>query len=247
MLHQFAALLLAATLPTGIEGRAESDDSAPTVSGRVFLDRNADRHRDPGEPGLPGVRVSNGREVAITDSQGRYVLPIDDDEIIFLTDGSTEDFVDGDATEEEIVDAFAYLSANVALNDKVSLILGDNGAFGGGDSYLITSDEVLISKTEIASMVNDIAAENIAIVVSFDYSGGFLDVLSGNGRLVLTSHAIEATTTNNYNIADGLTEEDADTNCDGKVSFEEAHIWVAEQISDQSPQMSDGIFGEFTL
>jgi len=170
-----------------------------------------------------------------------------DDEIIFLTDGSTEHFVDGDATHEEIVVAFARLSANVALNDKVSLILGDNGAFGGGDSYLITSDKVLISETEIASMVDNIAAKNIAIVVSFDYSGGFIDALCGNGRLVLTSHAIEATTTNNYNIVDGLTEEGADTNSDGKVSFEEAHIWVAGQIYGQTPQMSDGIVEGYTL
>ena len=73
MIHQLAALLLAATLPIGTEGRAESADSSPTVAGRVFLDRNADRQRDPNEPGLPGVGVSNGREVAITDSQGRYI------------------------------------------------------------------------------------------------------------------------------------------------------------------------------
>ena len=55
-----------------------------TVSGCVFLDLDGDGKRGSAEPGLPEVRVSNGREVVATDSQGRYVLPIDDDEIIFL-------------------------------------------------------------------------------------------------------------------------------------------------------------------
>ncbi|MBN2561336.1 MAG: calcineurin-like phosphoesterase family protein [Phycisphaerae bacterium] len=54
------------------------------VRGVVFDDRDRDGARDPGEPVLPGVRVSNGREVALTDKEGRYELPVDDDDIIFV-------------------------------------------------------------------------------------------------------------------------------------------------------------------
>jgi hypothetical protein len=40
--------------------------------GLVFDDRNGNGARDEGEGGVPGVRVSNGSEVVLTDAQGRY-------------------------------------------------------------------------------------------------------------------------------------------------------------------------------
>ena len=40
----------------------------------VLEDLNGDGRRDDGEPGLPGVRVSNGRDVVETDSKGGYEL-----------------------------------------------------------------------------------------------------------------------------------------------------------------------------
>ncbi|MEM9111037.1 MAG: calcineurin-like phosphoesterase C-terminal domain-containing protein [Planctomycetota bacterium] len=57
---------------------------AQTVRGTVFDDRNANGTFDQGEPVIPGVRVSNGSDVAITDAQGGYELSIDDDEIVFV-------------------------------------------------------------------------------------------------------------------------------------------------------------------
>jgi len=60
-------------------GRAQQ-----TAVGFVFHDLNDNGRRDPGEPGLPGVRVSNGRQVVGTDAAGRYELPVDDDTILFV-------------------------------------------------------------------------------------------------------------------------------------------------------------------
>lgn len=42
--------------------------------GEVFEDRNGNRQRDAGEPGLPGVRISNGHDVVRSDMRGRYRL-----------------------------------------------------------------------------------------------------------------------------------------------------------------------------
>ncbi len=58
--------------------------ASPTVRGVVFDDRNTNAVRDANEPGLPGVCVSNGRDVVKTDAEGRYSLPIDDDDIVFV-------------------------------------------------------------------------------------------------------------------------------------------------------------------
>ncbi len=53
-----------------------SADQQPVARGRVFLDENRDRKLDATERGLAGVRVSNGREIVLTDASGSYELPV---------------------------------------------------------------------------------------------------------------------------------------------------------------------------
>lgn len=73
-------LLFGILLPVG--GAAEDPI---TVRGIVFDDLNKNDARDPGEPGLAKIRVSNGSEVARTDVTGRYELTIDaSDAMVFV-------------------------------------------------------------------------------------------------------------------------------------------------------------------
>ncbi len=58
--------------------------SAQTARGFVFEDRNQNSQRDTGEPGMAGVRVSNGVQIVLTQADGSYELPIDDDTILFV-------------------------------------------------------------------------------------------------------------------------------------------------------------------
>jgi hypothetical protein len=69
-----AALALLAAAPA----------TAADAKGIVYVDTNHNGQRDAGESGLAGVRVSNGREVVVTDGDGRYSIPVDDDTIIFV-------------------------------------------------------------------------------------------------------------------------------------------------------------------
>ncbi|MCW5946838.1 MAG: calcineurin-like phosphoesterase family protein [Fimbriimonadales bacterium] len=57
---------------------------AQTATGRVFVDSNRNGLFDPGEAVLPGVRVSNGVEIVLTDRRGIWELPYDSDTIFFL-------------------------------------------------------------------------------------------------------------------------------------------------------------------
>jgi hypothetical protein len=52
--------------------------------GVVYEDANRNGQRDRGERGLPGVRVSNGREVVKTDRDGRWRLAVGDETIFFV-------------------------------------------------------------------------------------------------------------------------------------------------------------------
>lgn len=59
--------------------------AAPVVaSGTVFHDRRGAGTRRPGDPGIAGVMVSNGRDVVLTDSEGRWRLPAAAGDDVFL-------------------------------------------------------------------------------------------------------------------------------------------------------------------
>ncbi|MCF4128023.1 calcineurin-like phosphoesterase C-terminal domain-containing protein [Methylobacterium sp. SyP6R] len=76
---------LAQGAPGAGPGHAQGEGRAPAqVAGIVYEDRGAKGRRGPDDPGLPDVLVSNGREVARTDAQGRYTLPVGDEVVIFV-------------------------------------------------------------------------------------------------------------------------------------------------------------------
>ncbi|HSR73162.1 MAG TPA: hypothetical protein VLL72_12340, partial [Kiloniellales bacterium] len=60
-----AAVVCAALVLPGCESLAQDEPPAAgeTARGVVFEDLNGNAARDPGEPGIPGVAVSNGRAV----------------------------------------------------------------------------------------------------------------------------------------------------------------------------------------
>jgi hypothetical protein len=65
--------------------RAWAQDSPRSqVSGIVFEDRDGSGAASPANPGLAGVLVSNGRDVAVTGADGRYSLPLPDEATIFV-------------------------------------------------------------------------------------------------------------------------------------------------------------------
>ncbi len=55
-----------------------------TVTGYVYNDANGNGQRDRRERGVAGVSVSNGVQVAVTNTDGRYELPVGLDNIIFV-------------------------------------------------------------------------------------------------------------------------------------------------------------------
>jgi len=53
-----------------------NDADVEAISGIVFEDVNGDGKRQPSEPGVPGVKVSNGLDVVVTDAAGAYTLTV---------------------------------------------------------------------------------------------------------------------------------------------------------------------------
>lgn len=73
-------VLFAATAQAARDVDAGADD----LRGTVFVDSNGDGERNADESGLAGVKVSNGREIALTNADGRYALPLRDGDTIFV-------------------------------------------------------------------------------------------------------------------------------------------------------------------
>jgi hypothetical protein len=73
--------LAAALAPAG---PAQAAPEAATISGFVFEDLDGSGRRDSKSPGVANVLVSNGRDVAVTDADGRYSLPLPDEATIFV-------------------------------------------------------------------------------------------------------------------------------------------------------------------
>ncbi len=76
-----AALSFALAAPAAV---LAAEPAAPACEGVVYADHNGNGRRDPGEAGLAGQRVSDGRRIALTDAQGRYRLPLHERASYFL-------------------------------------------------------------------------------------------------------------------------------------------------------------------
>ena len=76
-----SGLAVTALKPQGAEAQGSQGTQ---VSGLVFEDRDGSGAPSAANPGLAGVLVSNGREVAVTGPDGRYALPLPDEATIFV-------------------------------------------------------------------------------------------------------------------------------------------------------------------
>ncbi len=76
--------LAAASAGAATLGGAAARAEGATVTGMVFEDKDGSGKPGPGNPGLAGVMVSNGKDVALTDSDGRYSLPLTGPTIVFV-------------------------------------------------------------------------------------------------------------------------------------------------------------------
>ncbi|MCJ7859622.1 calcineurin-like phosphoesterase C-terminal domain-containing protein [Corynebacterium kalidii] len=78
-----------AAAPERYEGSVEVVDGAAedqeVITGQVFDDTDRDSSLGTTEPGVAGVRVSNGVDVVTTDADGRYSLPARDNMSVFVT------------------------------------------------------------------------------------------------------------------------------------------------------------------
>lgn len=87
-----------------IDVRRDARPDDRMIAGVVFDDANHNGRLDAGEHGVAGVKVSNSREVVLTDHAGRYALPARPDMAVFVIQPSGWRV----PTDERWVPRFAY-------------------------------------------------------------------------------------------------------------------------------------------
>jgi hypothetical protein len=80
----FIGLSVFLFLCLGLISASTAEEKSETATGVVFYDRNGNRVFDQGDRGLDNIRVSNGRDIVLTNWEGRYEIPVDQDEVIFV-------------------------------------------------------------------------------------------------------------------------------------------------------------------
>ena len=167
-----------------------------------------------------------------------------DERIIFLAD-STEKYVDGDATKTEIEDAIDEIALGSTQDDIVFIAILDHAQGDAqGNSYFRTGDPgdpTFMSDTEFAGWVDDIENfRTMVIYISCPYSGGFVEELEGDYRIVISDADVgQSYTEGEYSFYQALTETEADDDGDGKVSVEEAYRYMEDCMEVQNPVIYD--------
>jgi len=153
--------------------------------------------------------------------------------IYYLFESDKEPNVDYEATIGNFKKVIEELQEKAGKADTIVLFLIGHGTYRGTNSYY-TLNGYNLSDVEMASMFKNVKRDNLIFVFSPCNSGGFVDDLSGENTVVITSTRKDETNSAAF-IEPFLVSFDGigDANSDGKVSFAEAFNYASDNVSDQ--------------
>ena len=168
-------------------------------------------------------------------ARDRYELPAEN--VIYLAEKTEVDpaRIDDRSTRENVERAFATVAERAQPNDYVLVLLIGHGSYSNGESRFNLPGRDLTAK-DYARLLEPLGSQQVAFVNAATASGGFIEVLSGEGRTVVTATRSggqwNATVFGGYFVeafADG--EEESDQNKDGRVSVLEAFEYAVAQVA----------------
>ncbi len=166
---------------------------------------------------------------------GRYELPAEN--VIYLAEKTELDpaRISDRSTRENVERAFATIAERAQPNDYVLVLLIGHGTYSNGESRFNLPGRDLTAQ-DYARLLEPLGSQRVAFVNAATASGGFIEVLSGEGRTVVTATRSggqwNATVFGGYFVeafADG--EEESDQNKDGRVSVLEAFEYAVAQVA----------------
>jgi len=156
-----------------------------------------------------------------------------DENICYLFESDKEPDVDYEATISNFKKAIEDLQKKANESDMIILLLIGHGAYRGTNSYYSLKDYNL-SDTVMVDMFKKIKRDKLIFIFSQCNSGGFIDDLSGENTVVITSTRKDESNRAAF-IEPFLTSFSGtgDANSDGKVSFAEAFNYASNDVKKQ--------------
>jgi len=169
-------------------------------------------------------------------------------------DEDGDDDIQYSATEANISYVFNTLQGILGPEDSLFIYTTDHGSQEAGEDALLLLWGESIKDDEFALEVDKVNCGEIMVVMGQCYSGGFIDDLSGPGRVIATAARYDEPswalppdylydefvfhwTAAVRGETPGGAPVDADVNEDGKVSMEEAFIYARDHDNaDETPQ-----------
>lgn len=159
------------------------------------------------------------------------------------------------ATKNNLKAVFNNLGQTLSDKDNLFIFTTDHGGSIGGNSTMVLWNNEIIYDYEFSNLLNSIKANTINIVMEQCYSGGFIDDLKKDSRVIATACKSDevsyATSDRTYNefvyhwisavtgkMPNG-TKVNADTNNDGIISMSEAFNYARSKDKEkETPQYS---------
>lgn len=146
---------------------------------------------------------------------------------------TSEDFLDGVSTADNIRSQFDRLAAQVDSTDRVFIILFGHGSYDGTEASLNIPRRDL-GDSDYARLVSSLTADRIIFVNTAPSSGPFIEALSSPGRIIIT--ATRSGRQRNETIfprffIEALSTPAADIDQDNRLSVVEAFRYAAEMTN----------------
>lgn len=161
--------------------------------------------------------------------------------------------VNEDANKANVRLAIASIALEADKDDIVLFYFTGHG----NEQYILPYDSLPASYSNDVSpglldqWLDALNSDKVIVVIDSCGSGGYAEIVSGSGRVVLASCAANesASTELSYYISAGLKKtEQLDSDSNRLISIEEIYANLKSQrISGQHPQLADGYAGELVL
>lgn len=127
-----------------------------------------------------------GAACKITSNEGYSAfknLGYDDDHIIYLSNEPDDTGVDDISTKSNVKKYLDWLSLQTTRKSKIFLFICGHGSTIGN----VHIKDSVIYDYELASWIDDLKYKTITVLIDSCYSGNFIDDLSGDNRIIITS------------------------------------------------------------
>ncbi len=167
-----------------------------------------------------------------TGAKARWNVP-DSSVIVLSEDSIATSPMRGRSTKEGVAAAFTTLSRRVQPGDVLLVVLiGHGSGEGAGSKVNLPGPDP--TAADYAAWISGFSRETVVFVNTASGSGDFLSVLSGTGRVIVTS--TKSAMERNESVfaqyfAAGLTSDAADADKDGRVSVLEAFRFATREVA----------------